>query len=66
MSNVFKQFDTVRLLVEVPNPDGIRPGMVGAIIDFYNYPYPAIAVEFSHEVGHLAILVLHSEQIEPA
>jgi hypothetical protein len=66
MSDVFKPFDPVRLLVEVPNADGIRPGMVGAIIDVHEFPYRAFEVEFSHEVGHLATLALRPEQIEPA
>jgi hypothetical protein len=62
---VFSMFDCVTLTQDLPD-DGLRVGMVGAIVDMYTKPALAYEVEFADAYGRtIAQLALLPEQFRP-
>lgn len=61
----FSLFDSVTLIQDLPD-DGLRAGMVGAVVDVYTKPAVAYEVEFADAYGRtIAQLALFPEQIRP-
>ena len=61
----FLLFDPVTLVQDLPD-DGLRAGMVGAIVDVYTKPAVAYEVEFADAYGRtIAQLALFPDQVRP-
>ena len=59
-------FDVVTLMHDIPE-EGLRAGMVGAVIDVYAEPALAYEVEFCDALGRTTRqLALLPEQLQPA
>jgi hypothetical protein len=59
-------FDVVTLMHDIPE-EGLRAGMVGAVIDVYAEPALAYEVEFCDALGRtIGQLALLPEQLRPA
>jgi hypothetical protein len=48
-------FDTVEVTCDVPE-EGVRKGMIGAIVEVFEVPTPAFEVEFTDSDGRTVVL----------